>query len=610
MKKIVPTISLLLSIFFCTLFWDYISLPYDEGNTIKGEFYNNKYNPNNEILRFIFFVGLPLLVYLIAFTKINSTYGLSHNTNFFLFRNRLIEKDSIKNYNLNYITTVFILLISFEFLTIDFNDYLNKIDVHHDGTFLTAPLNYLHKDSFWLSTFYDYGMLGNNIGLIFYKIFGDYNLGSIRLAFLILLFFNKVILIFLTRNLIISINNIKFNELLFILLTTAILTLSNYEDFNLSSFSPRISILLLFTLISINTFRSNKFNNKSLFLLGCFSSISLICYIDVGIYVNFLIFLYVIYLLFEKEYRLFLLLLLSTLLSWILFIYFFSINEFIEFFNQTKIILNISGYLLGLEYPQPFSDGSTRFTKALLAIIFCGTLLINFLFDKKNSQSFNSKIILIILFLTSCLVFNSALTRTDTPHIKYSSGFYSYLIIFFIFNYIFINFEKFLLNISSLKNKYILVLFLTIFFFTTQEINFKNSIHIMNIEKNIFALHKQKDEIFLTKEYKDFIEEFAILSKNDQCVLQLNDDNALPYFLNKPTCTKYYVNAHVLTDHTENNFLLELKKSVPEYIVSESNINWFKHRNNYPKASLYVDENYSFFKRFNSWEVIKKNDNK
>ena len=82
--------------------------------------------------------------------------------------------------------------------------------------------------------------------------------------------------------------------------------------------------------------------------------------------------------------------------------------------------------------------------------------------------------------------------------------------------------------------------------------------------------------------------------------MQLNDDNALPYFLNKPTCTKYYVNAHVLTDHTENNFLLELKKSVPEYIVSESNINWFKHRNNYPKASLYVDENYSFFKRFNS----------
>ena len=160
MKKIVPTISLIFTIFFCTFFWDYISLPYDEGNTIKGEFYTNKYNPNNEILRFIFFVGLPLLVYLIVFIKINSTYGVSQNTNFFLLRNKSIQKHSIKNSNLDYITAVFILFISFEFLTIDFNDYLDKIDVHHDGTFLTAPLNYIHRNSFWLSTFYDYGMLG------------------------------------------------------------------------------------------------------------------------------------------------------------------------------------------------------------------------------------------------------------------------------------------------------------------------------------------------------------------------------------------------------------------------------------------------------------------
>ena len=607
MKKIVPTISLIFTIFFCTFFWDYISLPYDEGNTIKGEFYTNKYNPNNEILRFIFFVGLPLLVYLIVFIKINSTYGVSQNTNFFLLRNKSIQKHPTKNSNLDYITAVFILFISFEFLTIDFNDYLDKIDVHHDGTFLTAPLNYIHRNSFWLSTFYDYGMLGNNIGLIFYKIFGEYNLGSIRLATLVLLFFNKIILIFLSRNIVTSIDNIKFKELFYIIFTTSILVLSSYEDFNLSSFSPRSFILLLFILISINTFGSNKFNYKYLYLLGCFSSISLICYIDIGIYTNFLIILFSSYLLFEREYRLFLLLLLSSFLSWILFIYFFSIDEFYEFFDQTKIILNISGYLLGLEYPQPFSDGSTRFTKALLAIIFCGMLLINFLFSKKHSSNFDTKIILVILFLSSCLIFNSALMRSDTPHIKYTSGFYSYLIIFFILNYTFIYFEKYLKNTQILRNKNILLLILSVFFLTTQEVNIRNSTHILSSEKNIFALHKQKDEIFLTKEYKDFIKEFAILSQNDKCVLQLNDDNALPYFLKKPTCTKYYVNAHVLTNHTENNFLLELKKSMPEYIVNKSNINWFKDRNNYPKASLYVEQNYSFFKTFNSWEIIKKN---
>mgnify|MGYP006114667343 CR=1 FL=1 len=137
--------------------------------------------------------------------------------------------------------------------------------------------------------------------------------------------------------------------------------------------------------------------------------------------------------------------------------------------------------------------------------------------------------------------------------------------------------------------------------------NIKNSTHIFNLNKNIFALHKQKNEIFLTEEYKQFIKKFTLLSKNDKCVQQLNDDNALPYFLNKPTCTKYYVNAHVLTNHTENNFLIELKKSMPEYIVSVSNINWFKLRNNYPKASSFVSENYSFFRKYDSWEVIRKN---
>ena len=607
MKKAVPILSLLFTITLCSFFWEYISLAYDEGNTIKGEFYKNKYNPKNEILRFIGFVGLPLLVYLITYIKINHTYSIIDKKNFFLKREELSEVNLKKDYIFDYITICFILLISFEFLTIDFHDYLFKIDTHHEGTFLTAPQNYIHKNSFWISTFYDYGMLGNNIGLIFYKIFGEYNLGSIRLSSVILLYLNKILLIFLSRKIVLVIDNIKFKELFYILLTISILTLSSYGESGLSSFSPRSFVLLLFVLISVNTFKSKKFNYKNLFILGLFSAISSIWYIDIGIYINCLILLFSLYLLLEKEYRLFILLFLSVLLSWILFIYFFSTSELIEFFNQTKIILNISGYLLGLEYPQPFSEGSTRFTKALLAIILSGVFLINFLFNKKNYSSYDIKIILIILFLTCGLVFQSAIMRTDTPHIKYTSGFYTYLNIFFIINFIFLYFEKFLKNLLILKNKYSLIAFLVIIFFVTQEVNIKNSVYFFNFKENIFALHKQKNEIFLTEEYKKFIIDFTLLSKKDNCVQQLNDDNALPYFLNKPTCTKYYVNAHVLTNHTENNFLIELKESMPEYIVSESNINWFKFRNNYPIASSFVSENYSFFKKYDSWEVIRKN---
>ena len=56
----------------------------------------------------------------------------------------------------------------------------------------------------------------------------------------------------------------------------SILTLSSYGDLGLSSFSPRSFVLLLFILISINTFKSKEFNYKNLFILGLFSAASLI----------------------------------------------------------------------------------------------------------------------------------------------------------------------------------------------------------------------------------------------------------------------------------------------------------------------------------------------
>ena len=60
------------------------------------------------------------------------------------------------------------------------------------------------------------------------------------------------------------------------------------------------------------------------------------------------------------------------------------INELKEFINQYIFIINISDYLIGIEFPTPFSDKSTRHTKALLLIILSGVLLINYVFNKKK----------------------------------------------------------------------------------------------------------------------------------------------------------------------------------------------------------------------------------
>jgi len=96
------------------------------------------------------------------------------------------------------------------------------------------------------------------------------------------------------------------------------------------------------------------------------------------------------------------------------------------------------------------------------------------------------------------------------------------------------------------------------------------------------------------------------LTENEYCVQQFTDDNAIPYLVNKPTCTKYYVNAHIIRNWTENNFIKELNESNPKYLVYSSDINWFKNRKNAPNADKYILENYFLFKDLSPWIIYKK----
>ena len=115
------------------------------------------------------------------------------------------------------------------------------------------------------------------------------------------------------------------------------------------------------------------------------------------------------------------------------------------------------------------------------------------------------------------------------------------------------------------------------------------------------------DERFLDKEYLKFIELYKDLTKDETCVQQFTDDNAIPYLVNKPTCTKYFVNGHVIKNWTEKNFIKELKDSSPKYIVYSSKINWFKNRNNAPNADKFILDSYSLFKDLTPWQIYKKN---
>ena len=601
MKKTLPYLFLILSVIFSTFVWNFISIPYDNSNLIIGEYYQKKINPLNDTLRGIFFIFFSLFVYLISLIRFNSI-RISNDI--------LINREIIKNDNINFLSVIFIFFCIFEFLSLNYINLINEIDTHHEGTFLSAQLNFFEKDKLWTGTFFDYGFLGNSIGIFFHYIFDDYSIGIQRFFYKFLILVNKILLILICRKIVNSVNAINYKEALFFLLSLSSLSLSSFYD-HVTPFHPRIFLFLIFTLLVFQVIILKKNNIFYSSVVGFFSLLSILFYWDIGTYINALLILFLLGLIFLKRFKVFLNILLAIILSWSLFYIFLPNDEFKELFNQYYIIINISDYLLGMEYPEPFSDKSTRHTKALLFIVVSGVFLINYIFSEKRKENLDSKLLLIFLFISSVIFFKSGLMRSDTPHIKYTSGIYTLLIFFFISYYFVYLIEKIkILKKTEIffKNKKSLFIFTIavgyLFFFQN---NYLAILNIFDSSKNFQMITKINDNKFLSDDYQKFIKTYKDLIKDENCVQQFTDDNAIPYLVNKPTCTKYYVNAHIIQNWTEENFIEELKYTNPNYIVYSSKINWFKSRNNAPNADKYILDNYYLFKDLSPWLIYKKN---
>ncbi len=600
MKKTLPWLFLILGVILSTIIWNFISLPYNSSNTIIGQYSLNKVNPINDTLRGLFFIFFPLLLYFGAFLKYNKEL-----ISIKVFQN----KSSTPNNNINYLCYIFIIFSILEFYSLNPKNFLGSLDVHHEGTFLTAQLNFFSKNKIWTGTFFDYGFLGNTIGIFFNYIFDDYSIGIQRFSFKFLILFNKILIILICRKIINSLNFTNQKEILFIIFTLSAVTLASFYE-NVTPLHHRIFIYLVFTLLVFNIITSEKKNIFSSFLIGFFSLLSLLFYWDIGTYINVLLVIVLIYLFSIKKFNDFYKIIIVTIFSWLIFYSLISNNEFREFINQYFIILNISDYLIGIEFPKPFTDKSTRHTKALLLIIISGVFLINYIFDKLKNESLESKFLLFYLFISSIIFFKSGLMRSDGPHIKYSSALYTLLIFFFISYYLIdkTSYLKFFnkINIFLRKKTYIFTLSILICFIFFFQNNYLNFFNIFNSNKNFLMITKIDDKKFLDNDYYKFIEIYKDLTKNENCVQQFTDDNAIPYLVGKPTCTKYYVNAHIIQNWTENDFIKELKDTAPNFIVYASKINWFKIRNNAPNADKFILDNYFLYNDLSPWLIYKR----
>ena len=115
----------------------------------------------------------------------NEVYEINPYSNeFFLKRNK---KNVNNNESIRKISYLLLFCITLDFFITDFDFYVTQVDVFHEGTPLVPPLNNLFSDTLWLSTLYDHGLVGNNMGALISKFTNNYSVGSVRFVNLLLL---------------------------------------------------------------------------------------------------------------------------------------------------------------------------------------------------------------------------------------------------------------------------------------------------------------------------------------------------------------------------------------------------------------------------------------
>jgi len=607
-KKKIPYIFLLISVLFTTFLWDKILITSNE-NQIYGVYKENNYHPINEILRFIFYTGVPLTTFFISYYVINKKDCCQIKELFFYRKNTSEDNANKLNY---YILILLLLLITLEFLSIDFVQLHTSVDHFHDGVYLSASNNFFFKKGLWSSSFVEYGLI-NFDSIFIWSLINVKTIGSAKLLKYIYLLLNKGILILIFYNISRFFFLNKNLQTIFFLITSLFsITLIDYVKFDTSEFSLRIFILLFFQFIFLRILLKNKDQLMMPFILGIVSVLSLLWTLDMGIFINFLLICILIFFAIRKDLNKIKFIMSGVIFGWISLSYLIGFNEVLYLFETFYLMITNVDQASGIIYPTPFLSGEARFTKSLLMYVLSGVLLI-ILCLKKDFEIPNSlKIFFISFYISSILIFKQALTRSDTPHLKTASGITYLIIISIILFLIFYYLQKnnFSLNFFKKLNKKVslsivastCVFFYSLFFF---EINLKN---VFLFNKKIVVYVKQENEKFLDKEIIKLVDFYKDISQKESCIQTATNLSTLPFLVNKPSCTRYFANWYIVTKEHQKKFIKELDDKKPRIILYWSKLDLynFDDEKRIPLIINYLDDNYRTYIKNEDWHFLQR----
>ena len=436
----IKVISLIVNIFshcITKILWEIIDFSASNKVLIKLIYNTNILkNPLNDPVKFLSFLLIPFIC-IILLTRHQNRF-IFENFNQLIFFNKNLKSSynlEKKKHELTFYSFLVFFSLFFEFFFLAFSKFNQNLDFFHEGMWLSASQNLKLTNEFWNSSFIVRGLFGDFYPYLLWEISNKETIGITRFFQLLIYFFNKIILVLIIRKLSIFTNFKKNNKILFfLLLTISCLSLQGYIN---PVFLVRSFLFLLFIYICLNFFQNYNKSFFELIIIGLFSSLSFFWYVDIGVYINFLIFLIIVMFMIKFEFRKFLITFISIFSGWIFFFMIFPDYELSQFYINTKVILNTLGWFHSLDFPNPILTLDGRALKSILFFLISGFLIIRLV----NSISKENNLFIIsatLLFCASLIYFNYALSRSDGGHIRVGSGLiqvtFFTLVLYFLIN--------------------------------------------------------------------------------------------------------------------------------------------------------------------------------
>jgi hypothetical protein len=588
--------------FYLILNFDF--LPFSNPLHAHGPFVDIRYNPNNDIVKFLILVMAPSVLFVIGYFLFPRA-----TKRFLLFDIKKAERPQIIKSKLRIPVNIFgfLLVILLIFNLYPYEYHLgDNLDPFHEGETLAATVNELHGLIPYKENLFVHGYF-QDVGktLLAFNFFGR-SIGATRtmesLLMMINYFFLFLIMLLLFRK------DMIYSLLVFLFLifiNTRPIADLYFRYFNILLI--RDFVVLLFVLVvyflnkRLETATKDFITGVLIFIFSFWPVFSFAISIDRGFFTTAAMMIISVFFLI-KSYKKGLFPFFVTVWAAGIAISIFSVylimgegfESFIRFtflemprykelFDGIKYSFNSITFAF---YPLIFSIGFFRMT-----YIFIYKRI-----TKNNSlyAFFDDYFIEIVLYVLAVLSFRSVLGRSEEVHLAYSSIFFflwffytSYHSVFsFIINQ---SFQKFYLKFS--------VFFLGgVFVFYLLATNYGNQLEYR------FPVKKTDSEFYPSKQI-DFIKYFEKKVKNQEGFYNITFDIIFYYVFDKPSPSRFPILWIAATDEYQLQVINDLEKKKVKYIVCFNDLPERVISGDFDIVFDYFHSNYEMEKKFKHYSL-------